>query len=214
MAHGRMMMGCVFLACLLVAASVPSTASAFVFKAGGTGEWRVPAAAAGSNVSAYNAWAQRNRFRVGDAIAFTYQPGKDSVLLVDERSYDACDASSPTDTFADGSTVFTFNRSGPFYFISGNKGNCDRGEKLVVVVMAERAAIGTGGTGLAPSPSSSSSPNGPFSAFSPPPPPFGIDISPSPTAAYPPPSAAPPKMAGLAGAAAFAIIGALFYALV
>jgi hypothetical protein len=68
MAHGRMMMGCVFLACLLVAASVPSTASAFVFKAGGTGEWRVPAAAAGSNVSAYNAWAQRNRFRVGDAI--------------------------------------------------------------------------------------------------------------------------------------------------
>ena len=73
MAHGRVMR-CVFLACL-VAASVSSTASAFVFKAGGTGEWRVPAAAAASgngngngNVSAYNAWAQRNRFRVGDAI--------------------------------------------------------------------------------------------------------------------------------------------------
>ena len=63
------MMRCVsvFLACL-VAASVSSTASAFVFKAGGTGEWRVPAAAASGNVSAYNAWAQRNRFRVGDAI--------------------------------------------------------------------------------------------------------------------------------------------------
>ena len=70
MAHGRVMR-CVFLACL-VAASVSSTASAFVFKAGGTGEWRVPAAAASGtgtgNVSAYNAWAQRNRFRVGDAI--------------------------------------------------------------------------------------------------------------------------------------------------
>lgn len=71
MAHGRMMR-CVFLACL-VAASVSSTASAFVFKAGGTGEWRVPAAAAGasgnaSTSSAYNEWAQRNRFRVGDAI--------------------------------------------------------------------------------------------------------------------------------------------------
>ncbi|XP_066310042.1 early nodulin-like protein 9 [Miscanthus floridulus] len=211
MAHGRMMMRCVFLACL-VAASVSSTASAFVFKAGGTGEWRVPAAAAASdngngNVSAYNAWAQRNRFRVGDAIAFTYQPANDSVLLVDKRSYDACDTSAPIDTFADGSTVYNFTRSGPFYFVSGNKFNCNRGEKLIVVVMAERAAIGNGtepGAGLAPSP------NGPFSSFSPPPP-FGIDISPTP--AYPPPSAAAPKMVGVAGTAAFAI-GALFYALV
>nr|ACG41471.1 early nodulin-like protein 3 precursor [Zea mays] len=207
MAQGRM--SCVFLACLVAVASVSaSTASAFVFKAGGTGEWRVPAAAGSGNGSAYNAWAQRNRFRVGDAIAFTYQPGNDSVLLVDKRSYDACDTGSPTDTFADGSTVFTFTRSGPFYFISGNKDNCDRGEKLIVVVMAERAAVGNAtepGAGLAPSPS------GPFSSFSPPPP-FGIDIS--PTAAYPPPNAAPPKVAaGVAGAATFAI-GALFYALV
>lgn len=140
--------------------------------------------------------------------AFTYQAGNDSVLLVDKRSYDACDTSAPIDTFADGSTMFTFTRSGPFYFISGNKDNCNRGEKLIVVVMAERAAIGNGtepGAGLAPSPSGP-----PFSSYSPPPP-FGIGIS--PTAAYPPPSAAAPKVAGVAGAAAFAI-GALFYALV
>ncbi|WVZ68539.1 hypothetical protein U9M48_017469 [Paspalum notatum var. saurae] len=211
MAHGRM--GCVLLACLVAVASVSSpTASAFVFKAGGTGEWRVPAAAeaGGANASsAYNAWAQRNRFRVGDALAFTYPPGNDTVLLVDQRAYDACDTASPIDTFSDGSTVFTFTRSGPYYFISGNKDNCNRGEKLIVVVMAERAAIANAtepGTGLAPSP------NGPsFSSYSPPPP-FGIDIS--PTAAYPPPSAAPPKVAGVAGTAALAI-GALFcYALV
>lgn len=140
--------------------------------------------------------------------AFTYQAGNDSVLLVDKRSYDACDTSAPIDTFADGSTMFTFTRSGPFYFISGNKDNCNRGEKLIVVVMAERAAIGNGtepGAGLAPSPSGP-----PFSSYSPPPP-FGIGIS--PTAAYPPPSAAAPKVAGVTGAAAFAI-GALFYALV
>lgn len=42
-----------------------STASAFVFKAGGTGEWRVPGA---NNVGAYNTWAEHTRFRVGDAI--------------------------------------------------------------------------------------------------------------------------------------------------
>ncbi|TVU34853.1 hypothetical protein EJB05_16707, partial [Eragrostis curvula] len=194
MARGR---SCLILACLVAALSA-STASAFVFKAGGTGEWRVPAASAsGNNASAYNAWAQRNRFRVGDAIAFTYQAGSDSVLLVDKKAYDACDTSSPIDTFSDGNTVFTFTRSGPYYFISGNKDNCNRNEKLIVVVMAERSAI----AGLAPSPNS---------PFSPPPPPFGIEISP---AANPPPNAAAPKVAGVAGTVALAV-GTLFYALV
>ncbi|PUZ54419.1 hypothetical protein GQ55_5G130500 [Panicum hallii var. hallii] len=207
MARGRTLMRCALLACL-VAAWASSTASAFVFKAGGTGEWRVPAGASSGNATnAYNAWAQRNRFRVGDAIAFTYTAGNDSVLLVDKRSYDACDTAAPIDTFSDGSTVFTFTRSGPYYFISGSKDNCNRGEKLIVVVMAERSAVGNAtepGAGLAPSP------NGPYSIYSPPPP-FGIDISP---AAYPPPpNAAAPKVAGVAGTAALAI-GALFYALV
>lgn len=72
--HGRAMTRCVLLACL-VAASASSTASAFVFKAGGTGEWRVPTQTAGANATnAYNAWAQRNRFRVGDAIGESTVP--------------------------------------------------------------------------------------------------------------------------------------------
>ena len=56
------------MACL-VAMSV-STTSAFVFKAGGTGEWRVPdqANASGGNIASYNTWAEHTRFRVGDAI--------------------------------------------------------------------------------------------------------------------------------------------------
>ncbi|CAO2182661.1 unnamed protein product [Urochloa humidicola] len=213
MAHGRVvaMMRCALLACL-VAASASSTASAFVFKAGGTGEWRVPAQPANANATtnAYNAWAQRNRFRVGDAISFTYQAGSDSVLLVEKNAYDGCDTSAPMDTFSDGNTVFTFTRSGPYYFISGNKDNCNRGEKLIVVVMADRAAVGNDTQPPAAAAGLPPSPNGPFSTYSPPPP-FGIDISPA--AAYPPPSAAAPKVAGVAGAAALAV-GALFYALV
>ena len=139
--------------------------------------------------------------------AFSYTAGNDSVLLVDKRSYDACDTGAPIDTFSDGSTVFTLTRSGPYYFISGSRDSCNRGEKLIVVVMAERSAVGNAtepGAGLAPSP------NGPYSTYSPPPP-FGIDIS--PPAYPPPPSDAAPKVAGLAGTAALAI-GALFYALV
>lgn len=38
----------------------------------------------------------------------------------------------------DGDSVFTFDRSGPFYFISGNKSNCDKGQKLTVVVLSLR----------------------------------------------------------------------------
>lgn len=68
MAHGRVQrMQCwVVVAC--VVASVSTIASAFVFKAGGTGEWRVPDQQASGNVSAYNQWAEHTRFRVGDAI--------------------------------------------------------------------------------------------------------------------------------------------------
>jgi hypothetical protein len=59
---------CLALACLV--AMCMSTASAFVFKAGGTGEWRVPgqANASGGNIASYNTWAEHTRFRVGDAI--------------------------------------------------------------------------------------------------------------------------------------------------
>uniref|UniRef100_A0ACD5VWE3 Uncharacterized protein n=1 Tax=Avena sativa TaxID=4498 RepID=A0ACD5VWE3_AVESA len=206
MARGQQQQRCLALACLAIAMSV-STASAFVFKAGGTGEWRVPgqANASGGNIASYNTWAEHTRFRVGDAIAFTYEPGKDSVLIVDEKAYDACDTGSPVDTFSDGSTVFTFSRSGPFYFISGNKDNCNRNEKLVVVVMGARADNGTSTrTALAPSPA-----GGNGDTFSPPSP-FGIAISPT---AVTEPNTAAAKAAGLSGTAAF-VLGAMFYLLV
>lgn len=145
--------------------------------------------------------------------AFTYQPGSDSVLIVDKKSYDACDTGSPVDRFDDGNTVFTFTKSGPFYFISGNKDSCNRGEKLVVVVMGPRAATNNGtsahdAAGLAPSPADT---NGQFSPPSPPPP-FGIEIAPSPTE----PNGAAAAAKGTHGIASTAalVIGTLFYALV
>ncbi|KAG8055137.1 hypothetical protein GUJ93_ZPchr0001g32850 [Zizania palustris] len=211
MAHGAVPMQIWLVAAFAVAAASVSTSSAFVFKAGGTGEWRVPPQVSG-NASAYNLWAQHTRFRVGDAIAFSYQPGNDSVLVVDKAAYDGCDTNSPVDTFADGNTVFTFTRSGPFYFISGNKDNCDRGEKLVVVVMGARA---TNATTTAPAPAPSASSNGPFSPPSPPPPPSGIDISPA-APEQPSNAAVHPRAraAGIAAGAAGLAIGMLFHALV
>lgn len=120
------------------------------------------------------------------------------MLIVDKKAYDACDTGSPVDTFSDGNTVFIFSRSGPFYFISGNKDNCNRNEKLVVVVMGPRAANGTSTptAALAPSPTD----NGQFSPS--PPPPTG----------NPKQNAAATKAAGIAGTAAL-IIGTMFYSI-
>ncbi|KAF0897333.1 hypothetical protein E2562_036258 [Oryza meyeriana var. granulata] len=60
--------------------------------------------------------------------------------------------------FDDGSTVFKFDRSGPFFFISGNEANYRAGEKLIVVVMADRS--GHHSPPLAPLPASVSPPPG------------------------------------------------------
>lgn len=70
---------------------------------------------------------------------FNYSSGQDSVLEVTKDAYENCRTESPLRKFTDGLTVFTFNRSGPFFFISGNKDNCLKFEKLIVVVLADRS---------------------------------------------------------------------------
>nr|XP_010923958.1 early nodulin-like protein 3 [Elaeis guineensis] len=147
---------CLVLLCSVLLASM---AAATQFKVGGSNGWAVP----GPNAMSFNQWAEKKRFQIGDSLLFVYPPDQDSVVLVDANAYNSCDTSSFIDRFNDGNTVFTFTRSGPFYFISGNKENCQKNEKLVVVVMASRSNA----TSLGPSPS-------------PPPPPSGVvEIVPS-----------------------------------
>ncbi|CAA2966616.1 CT099 [Olea europaea subsp. europaea] len=62
----------------------------------------------------------------------------DSVLEVEKDDFDNCNTSNPKTKMEDGNSIFKFDRSGPFYFITGNKTNCDKGQKLIVVVLAGR----------------------------------------------------------------------------
>lgn len=71
--------------------------------------------------------------------AFVYLPDEDSVFLVDGDAYKSCNTSSYIDQFNDGNTVFTFTHSGNFYFVSRVKDNCDKNEKLHVVVLGDRS---------------------------------------------------------------------------
>ncbi|WOL20529.1 hypothetical protein Cni_G29334 [Canna indica] len=109
-----------------------TSSAAYNFYVGGRDGWV-------SNPSeSYSDWAGRNRFQVNDTLVFKYKSGADSVLLVSKEDYDACDVSRPIQKLEGGDSEFQFDRSGPFYFVSGVPGNCRNGQKLVVVVLAPR----------------------------------------------------------------------------
>jgi Plastocyanin-like domain len=58
---------------------------------------------------------------------------------VSKEQYDRCNTTDSYLKLEGGQSTYTFSRSGPFYFISGNSTRCkDHGEKLVVIVMAIR----------------------------------------------------------------------------
>ncbi|KAF2285808.1 hypothetical protein GH714_008199 [Hevea brasiliensis] len=144
-----------------------------------------------------------HRWRSEGLDLFVYKPDQDSVLQVTKEDYDNCATTAALATFKDGHTVFTFNRSGPHYFISGNKDNCLKNEKLVVVVLASRSNQSSNAspppsaeTGVIPSPA----PAGEGS------PPTGtVETSPTPSPAGETPNAASSTFISFTGS-----IGAFF----
>ncbi|KAJ0249076.1 Phytocyanin domain-containing protein [Hirschfeldia incana] len=130
------------------------------FAVGGAKGWTVPS---GSQV--YSQWAEQSRFQIGDSLLFVYQPNQDSVLQVTRDAYDSCNTDAPTAKFTDGKTSFALTQSGPYYFISGNKDHCNKNEKLVVIVMADRSGNNKNNTTTsspAPAPSGEYAPSPPM----------------------------------------------------
>lgn len=72
-------------------------------------------------------------------LVWKYDSKKDSVLQVNKKDYVTCNTSSPIEEYKDGNnTKVELHKSGPFYFISGAEGNCEKGQKLIVVVMSHK----------------------------------------------------------------------------
>ncbi|KAF2285264.1 hypothetical protein GH714_040279 [Hevea brasiliensis] len=86
----------------------------------------------------YTLWAHKNRFQVNDTLFFKYKKGSNSVLVVIKDDYYSCNIKEPIQSLTDGDSIFKFDRTGPFYFISGNADNCNKGQRLFTVVMAVR----------------------------------------------------------------------------
>ncbi|OAY54877.1 early nodulin-like protein 1 [Manihot esculenta] len=109
-----------------------SSSVAYNFYVGGRDGWVL------NPSEKYNDWAGRNRFQVNDTLIFKFKEGSDSVLLVKKDDYNTCNTNEPLKVMKSATSVFQFDRSGPFFFISGNKANCEKGQRLIIVVLAIR----------------------------------------------------------------------------
>lgn len=58
------------------------------------------------------------------------------MLKVTKEDYKKCNSSHPTYFSNTGNSVFMFNHSGSFYFISGAAGHCEKGQRMIVKVMS------------------------------------------------------------------------------
>ncbi|KAL6960488.1 hypothetical protein U1Q18_038251 [Sarracenia purpurea var. burkii] len=130
------------LAFIFSSAFHPLSVTSFEFQVGDIDGWAVPPS---NDSKIYNDWASENRFRVGDTIHFRYK--KDSVMEVKESEYKKCNSTHPHFFSNNGNTVFKFQRPGPFYFISGAAGHCERGQRMIVKVMSDEDSKSGGGSG-------------------------------------------------------------------
>ena len=64
----------------------------------------------------------------------------DSVLEVTRDDYNRCSTAAPLATHkgAAGAATVPLPRSGPYYFVGGAPGSCQKGERLLLVVMSEK----------------------------------------------------------------------------
>ncbi|KAI3708384.1 hypothetical protein L2E82_37552 [Cichorium intybus] len=83
----------------------------------------------------YTAWAGRLRFMVNDTLYFKYNDATDSVLVVDKDDYDNCNVDNPVEKLDGGETNYRLEKAGANYFITGNKSNCEQGQKVDVEVL-------------------------------------------------------------------------------
>ncbi|KAJ6732219.1 EARLY NODULIN-LIKE PROTEIN 3 [Salix purpurea] len=107
-----------------------------VLVGGKTDAWKIPS----SESDSLNKWAGNARFLIGDSLVWKYDGQKDSVLQVSKEAYAACNTTNPIEEYKDGNTKVKLDRSGPFYFISGAEGHCEKGQKIVVVVLSQKHA--------------------------------------------------------------------------
>lgn len=78
--------------------------------------------------------------------------------MVNKEDYNSCNINNPLQRLDGGDSSLVFDKSGPFYFISGKSERCQKGQKLNVVVMAVRPTPPAPTPNVGPSPSDTPAP--------------------------------------------------------
>ncbi|KAH7292356.1 hypothetical protein KP509_29G064200 [Ceratopteris richardii] len=99
-----------------------------VYPVGGNGVW-----ALGSRVN-YNRWASSRVFRVNQFILFKFNPTTENLMVVSAAEYIHCSPRRPAVVYRTGNVVFKLARRGTYFFISGVRGHCAAGVKMMVKV--------------------------------------------------------------------------------
>lgn len=87
---------------------------------------------------------------------FKYKLGSNSALFVYKEDYYNCNKEDPIVILEHGDSRFTFDGPGTFSFISGHKDNCEKGQKLMIVVLSPNQTKAQ--TSLSPTPAESIDP--------------------------------------------------------
>ncbi|CAO2175854.1 unnamed protein product [Urochloa humidicola] len=138
----------------VVVLAAAAGADARDFVVGGNYGWKAQA-----QPDALTKWASALRFQVGDNLVFKLDGAADSVLEVTRDDFNRCSTAAPLVTHraatagAGGATAVTvpLPRSGPYFFVGGAPGSCQKGERLLLIVLSEKHSRGRL-RGIAPAP--------------------------------------------------------------
>ncbi|PKA55679.1 Stellacyanin [Apostasia shenzhenica] len=128
-------MGCrqLVLALLAAAAVLPAIAVAKEFVVGDEAGWKL-----GVN---YTEWADGKKFRVGDALVFSYDPKHHNVMKVSGNDFKDCNTSANTSPPLDsGNDTIILSTAGRKWYICGVGKHCVSGMKVFIDVVGDTEA--------------------------------------------------------------------------
>lgn len=122
----------------------------YQYKVGDLSAWGLPTS---SNKNVYAKWSQKYNIKIGDSLLFLYPPSEDSVVQVTEEAYNSCNIADPIVYMNNGNSVFNITSLDNYYFTSGQKGHCEKSQKLKISMLSGNASSSAPPYGPAASPS-------------------------------------------------------------
>ncbi|KAL1828168.1 hypothetical protein DCAR_0207362 [Daucus carota subsp. sativus] len=122
----------------------------YQYKVGDLSAWGIPTS---SNKNVYSKWSKKYSLKIGDSLLFLYPPSEDSVVQVTEEAYNSCNITDPILYMNNGNSLFNITSVDNYYFTSGQKGHCEKYQKLKISMLSGSGPSSAPPYGPAASPS-------------------------------------------------------------